>query len=135
GPDAALVHRYDRRMLEARGDPRLAGEAAPQTVAAGQELLDRDEATEPPVARGDDPAHAAAGDLALTLVELGIDGRKLAGRAALRRRLRGQRRVDGRARHRRRGDVLRRDRLVMLQAPRRHRLMVAEALERRQCDT
>ena len=73
-PPPGLVDRHDRRVLQARGDPRLALEArASRRGLARDQLLDRDRAAEPPVARRDDAAHAAARELAAEQVARGID--------------------------------------------------------------
>ena len=72
GPAPGLVHRHDARVLEARGDQRLAQEADLVDVAARDQLLDRDVAPEVAVVRAEHPAQAAAAVLAEDHVALGV---------------------------------------------------------------
>ena len=61
--DSGVVDGHDRRMLEPRGDPRLALESRDRVGIERQRLLHRDGATEHGVRRLDDAAHPAARDL------------------------------------------------------------------------
>src|SRR5262249_24213433 len=67
-PFVEVVEGHDARVLEARGDVGLALEAGARLGGAGEELLERDPAPEAAVARRQDPADAAAPDLALHVV-------------------------------------------------------------------
>jgi hypothetical protein len=60
-------------VLEPRGDQCLAPEPHRGLAAGLDQLLDRDRAAEPAIARRDDPAHAAARDLGLGDVVIGVD--------------------------------------------------------------
>ena len=60
-PASGFVDAHDGRMLELGGQAGLVLEARPQPLV--DELLDGDRAPQPPVARANDVAHAAAADL------------------------------------------------------------------------
>ena len=77
GPAAGLVDRDDRGVLEPRGDERLAHEARRLRSGPGLQLLERDGAAEPQVARREDAAHAAARELALDRVGVARHERQL----------------------------------------------------------
>jgi hypothetical protein len=71
GPAAGLVDRDDPRVLQARGDQRLAHEA--RLLAGAEELLDRHLAPEARVLGAHDLPDAAATDLAGALVDRRVD--------------------------------------------------------------
>ena len=72
GPAPRLVNRDDARVLEPRGDQRLAQEANLVDVAARDQLLDRDVAPELAVMGARHSPEAAATVLAHDVVALGV---------------------------------------------------------------
>jgi hypothetical protein len=72
GPVAGVVHRYDRRVLEARGDQRLAQEARLAIAVGLEQLLDRDLSAQALILGRCDPTQAAAADLAIRAVALAL---------------------------------------------------------------
>ncbi len=73
GPAPRLVHGHDRRVLEARGEQRLADEALGGRVPGLEQLLDGHGAVEVHAPPAQDAAHAAVGDLARDLVAVALD--------------------------------------------------------------
>jgi len=76
-PAPGLVDRHDRRVLEARGDQRLAAEPRAVLGIGVQQLLERDRPAEDAIGGRDDAAHAAARDLALGHVLPGVGDRQV----------------------------------------------------------
>src|SRR4029453_16650202 len=67
-----IVDRDDVRVIEARGEPRLAQQSLPAALVLGKALrqdLERHRTSQPRVAREVDLAHAAAPDSRLDLVD------------------------------------------------------------------
>ena len=98
GALADVVDRHDRRMLELTLDPRLAEEPRAQlgvSRSVGSQLLARDATTDPRVDLRADDSHAAAAELAVWLVSLGVGGTRRD------RVARGGRRAGVRIQHRR----------------------------------
>jgi hypothetical protein len=73
-PVPDLVQRDDRRMLQARGDSRLAAEAADRLGGGVEQDLDGHRPVVPPVPGAQDPPHAAARDLVDDEVVVGCHG-------------------------------------------------------------
>ncbi len=91
-PDARVVDRDDRGMLEPRGDPGLAGEPAQRIVIHRARFLQRDHTSERGIGGLDDTAHPAPRDLRPELVANGWHRRR---RTTDRRRVAAQRRHRG----------------------------------------
>jgi len=70
---ARIVDRDDRRMLQPRGDQRLAYEPRLRAGIGREQLLHGDQTIEIFVARAQDAAEPAAPDLTLDLVALAIE--------------------------------------------------------------
>lgn len=68
----------DRGVLQPRGDASFALEASREVAMLGQQLLDRDIAPEPAIARGDNATHPALRDLVYDQVVLAVDREQLA---------------------------------------------------------
>src|SRR5262245_24524025 len=100
GPTPCFVHRDDARMLEARRDQCFAKEAQLGCVAAVEQLLHRDVATELAVMRAPDEAEAATALFTAEIVALALASLErrrrtqwfLVRRGLGRRRCRGSRR-------------------------------------------
>jgi hypothetical protein len=75
-PAPDVVDGDDGRVLEARGDRRLAHEARVRGAALAEDLLERDGAADPQIAHLEDAAEAAARELAHDVVARRIDGRQ-----------------------------------------------------------
>ncbi len=83
GPAPDLVDRHDRRVLQVRGDQRLAREPRDDVGVVDEDFLERDDAVRARIARAEHAAEPTARELALQLEAIvGHGAEALDGRGA-----------------------------------------------------